>query len=143
MRQGGSRRIAQAPMRKAAHRDRGRGLRRPEDRRSAKGAVRHERWRRRLRCLDLGVRQPDHRDGGEGESGVRGGRSQLHFVPAAELLRKGAIHLSLRQRDPNDFDLAAIARATNEFSDAELDQSSRRRSSRPSILRKSARPSSN
>jgi len=57
---------------------------------------------------------------------LRKGRlDQIFFVDLpgprerAEIL---AIHLSRRQRDPADFDLAAIVRATEEFSGAELEQ---------------------
>lgn len=57
---------------------------------------------------------------------LRKGRlDQIFFVDLpgprerAEIL---AIHLTRRQRDPGDFDLAAIVRATEEFSGAELEQ---------------------
>ena len=57
---------------------------------------------------------------------LRKGRlDQIFFVDLptprerAEIL---AIHLARRQRDPSDFDLAAIVRVTDEFSGAELEQ---------------------
>jgi len=57
---------------------------------------------------------------------LRKGRlDQIFFVDLpgprerAEIL---AIHLSRRQRDPADFDVAAIVRATEEFSGAEIEQ---------------------